>query len=144
MALGTVASRFFDARSRQHDKETSTVSRTKEPFNPFYAVLLVAGILFAITACAYGVMAFKGLGTGPLVDDSPSGQGLLAFLDRYGVLLLTAELLVLGIATGGVIGWDQWAMGRSAANQHGARSRAGSPSETADARPAAGQTGDPR
>ena len=33
--------------------------RSSKFANPFYALLLVAGIAFALTATAYGVMAFR-------------------------------------------------------------------------------------
>lgn len=107
MALGTVASRFFLAHQRVLAIGIAVVAKVKEPFNPFYAVLLLAGLLFAVSACAYGVMAFTALRNGPIVDGPSSGQQLLVFLDDHGGKLLTSELVLLGIATVGVIGWDQ-------------------------------------
>ena len=29
--------------------------------NPFYFLLMVAGVIFCVTACAYGVMTVRGL-----------------------------------------------------------------------------------
>ena len=34
-------------------------ARSKKSANPFYGLLVVAGIAFALTATAYGVMAFR-------------------------------------------------------------------------------------
>lgn len=90
-----------------------SVAKTKQPFNPFYALLLVAGILFAVSACAYGVMAFTAVKNGRIVEGPSSSQRLLVFLDDHGGKLLTGELLVLAIATVGVMYWDQRAAGRS-------------------------------
>jgi hypothetical protein len=93
------------------------VAKVKEPFNPFYAVLLVAGIVFAVTASAYGVMAITALRKGPIVRGESAGARLLVFLDEHGATLLTGELILLGIATVGVIGWDQVATSRAAARE---------------------------
>ena len=37
------------------------MSPRKKHVNPFYIVLVVAGLVFLLTACAYGVMAVKQL-----------------------------------------------------------------------------------
>ncbi len=63
--------------------------------NPFYALLVVFGIAFTITAAAYFVMALRGnktrtTGVGYAEDESP--RGLLVFLDRHGVTLMAGEL----------------------------------------------------
>ena len=83
------------------------MARGRQRTNPFYALLVAAGIAFSVTATAYFVMALKGndCAAAVAVRDSP---GLLAFLDRHGAKLLTAELLVLGVATFGAIGTDNW------------------------------------
>jgi hypothetical protein len=60
--------------------------------NPFYALLLVAGLAFVVTACAYGVMTY--LGTRGQVPES----GLLVFLARHGVWLLLVEVAVVFVA----------------------------------------------
>lgn len=97
------------------------MAKKKEPFNPFYALLLVAGFLFAITAFAYGVMSFTALHKGPIVAGPDSGQQLLVFLDQHGGMLMMGELVVLGIATVGVIGWDQIATSRASAREEANR-----------------------
>lgn len=89
------------------------MAKVKEPFNPFYALLLVAGILFSVSATAYGVMAFTAVRKGPIVEGPSSGQRLLVFLDDHGGKLLTGELIVLAIATVGVMFWDQRATSRA-------------------------------
>jgi hypothetical protein len=83
-------------------------------FNPFYALLLVAGVVFAITACAYGVMAARFVEPAAASTPSSSGQGLLNFLDRHGFTLLLVELLVLAAATFAAIGTDEYWTRRAA------------------------------
>jgi hypothetical protein len=73
----------------------------KEPVNPFYVVLLLAGIVFFISACAYGMMAYRGVAA-----PQEAAGGLLAFLQRHGGKLLAAELAVLALATAGAIWLD--------------------------------------
>lgn len=69
----------------------------KRPFaNPFYALLLVVGVAFLLTATSYGVMAFRDVQGHSAVD---SGSGLMPFLDRYGGLLMGIELAVLVVAS---------------------------------------------
>lgn len=67
----------------------------KKPTNPFYAVLVVAGVAFTITACAYGVMTVRGMRGAT----EPAASGLISFLERHGFRLLMIELGVLAIAT---------------------------------------------
>ena len=82
------------------------VSKSKEPFNPFYAVLIVVGTVFAITACAYGMMAVVKLE--PAGDGvSPTG-GLIGFMDRHGVTVMMVELGLLAVATFAAIGTDDY------------------------------------
>ncbi|HEX3657282.1 MAG TPA: hypothetical protein VHV55_15950 [Pirellulales bacterium] len=73
--------------------------------NPFYVLLVIVGIAFAITACAYGVMTFSELrGSVPA-----AGRGaLVAFMKRHGTMLLAGELLVLAVATTGAIATDRF------------------------------------
>jgi len=75
----------------------------KQPVNPFYSALVVVGVLFAITACAYGVMTVRGL-----EPRNADEGGLIGFLDAYGVWVMLAELLVLGILTVAAIGTDEY------------------------------------
>lgn len=87
-----------------------------KPFNPFYPALVVVGTAFAITACAYGVMTVRKLDPAA-VDD----QGLIQFLDEYGLALLIGQLVLLGLFTFAAIGtddyWTRRAAAKSAASQ---------------------------
>jgi hypothetical protein len=89
------------------------VARPKRFSNPFYAVLLVVGVIFSITACAYCVMAFRAVTSTQAAQVSPSGEGLMQFLDRCGLWLMVGEIIVLAIATVGAIGTDDYWMKRN-------------------------------
>lgn len=79
----------------------------KQTSNPFYSVLLVAGVAFALTACAYGVMIVHKLEPGRVAPASTSGTGVIDFMDDHGAAIMIVELVVLAIATGAAIGTDR-------------------------------------
>ena len=83
-----------------------------KPFNPFYAGLVVVGTAFAITACAYGVMTVRMLN-----PRAEGDQGLIQFLDDYGLAILIAELALLAVLTFAAIGTDDYWTRRAAKNQ---------------------------
>jgi hypothetical protein len=83
------------------------MAKRLEAINPFYIVLVVVGILFALTACAYGVMALRAVAVRS-GEASASGQSLMQFLDRYGMWVMIGELAVLALATFGAIGTDDY------------------------------------
>lgn len=72
---------------------------TRKASNPFYVLLVLAGILFCVTACAYGVMTVRHLNESRDVDVVESDHPLLRFLDEYGFPTIIAELAVLGLTT---------------------------------------------
>lgn len=80
------------------------MARRSGPINPFFIVLVIAGIVFAVTACAYGVMTFLAMQAG-YADEKPA---LLAFLEEHGSTLLAIELAVLAVATFAAIGTDSF------------------------------------
>ncbi len=71
--------------------------------NPFYAALLVVGVAFAITACAYGVMTVRGLD--PRMADE---QGLVGLMRQHGLAILVVELVLLAVLTAAAIGTDEY------------------------------------
>lgn len=79
-----------------------------EAFNPFYALLVVVGTLFVLTACAYCVMAVRAIhdDAGPVATAETAG--LLDWLDRHGIALMSGELAVLGLATVGAMTTDPY------------------------------------
>ena len=89
------------------------MAKAQAPVNPFYVLVAVFGVVFVITACAYGTMAYRAIA--PAVDAQARGQGLMGFLDRYGMQLLGIELAVLGAASLGAMWLDQVRSRREAA-----------------------------
>jgi len=75
--------------------------------NPFYALLVVVGIAFVVTATAYGVMAFRN--TKALTTPAPQdGHPLMNWLNEHGNTLLMLELTLLAIGTCGAIATDDY------------------------------------
>jgi hypothetical protein len=88
--------------------------------NPFYRALLAVGVVFAISACAYGVMTVRGLD--PRLADE---QGLMGLMNQHGLTILVVELVLLGILTVAAIGsddfWRRRAEARSRESGNGER-----------------------
>jgi hypothetical protein len=82
------------------------VAKIKQPFNPFYILVVAVGVVFFVTAFAYGAMTYLAI--------QPAGAGkvgsheLWNFLDRHGVRLLGAELGLLAGATYGAMWLDAY------------------------------------
>jgi hypothetical protein len=78
----------------------------KKPVNPFYVLLVILGIIFGITACAYGVMTVKmstveGIA---MASDVP----VMKFLNDHGLTVLLVELALLGVACFAAMGTDSY------------------------------------
>jgi hypothetical protein len=84
------------------------VAKGKKATNPFYIVLVVVGIGFFVTACAYGVMAFRADRLGRAAQQDAASNGLMGVLQQHGGQILTVELLLLGVATFAAIASDSY------------------------------------
>jgi len=87
------------------------MSKSKEPANPFYVLVVIASVVFVITACGYGTMTYRAIAPG-------AGQGaneheLMKFLDEYGMQFMAGELLLLGACTFGAMWLDRFRAGQS-------------------------------
>lgn len=82
------------------------MAKAREPVNPFYVLLVLLGIVFLVTACAYGVMAYRALS--PEVARQAKPHPLTEFLDDHGVELLGGELALLAVASFAAMGLDRW------------------------------------
>lgn len=79
----------------------------KKSANPFYALLVVLGLAFVVTAAAYGVMATRearAAATGQAVAD----HALMRWMHEHGDAMLLAELGLLAVCTFGAIGTDDF------------------------------------
>jgi hypothetical protein len=62
-----------------------------KPSNPFYVALLVAGVAFALTSCAFVVMMRASH------EQQIEASGLSRLMDRHGVSIMAIELAVLAV-----------------------------------------------
>jgi hypothetical protein len=74
--------------------------------NPFYAALVLLGVAFTVTACAYAVMTYRALDV--RLESAAEKNGLMSVLSSHGAAILGIEVLLLAIATVGAIGLDQY------------------------------------
>jgi hypothetical protein len=76
--------------------------------NPFYALVLLAGAAFTITACAYGWMTYLSTQRPtPAAAAVASQSTLLPFLREHGSRLLFVELAVLSLASVAALATDR-------------------------------------
>ena len=76
--------------------------------NPFYPLLVIAGLLFALTACSYGALMVNLLQPDRAAEIRESTGGYFAWLDRYGMMAMCWELGFLAIFTFLAIGTDDY------------------------------------
>jgi hypothetical protein len=79
------------------------MAKSKQPSNPFYAGLVLFGVAFTVTACAYAVMTYRAL---DVRLDSAAESGFMSLLANHGAAIMGVEVLLLSIATVGAIGLD--------------------------------------
>ena len=87
------------------------MQRSQKFANPFYGLLVAAGIVFALTAICYGVMAFRDARPPAAADELvavPADHPLLVWMSRHGEAALLAELAFLAVFTIAAIGTDQY------------------------------------
>jgi hypothetical protein len=77
---------------------------TRQLANPFYVLLLVVGVAFALTASAYGWSARLKLDP----DTFDRNAAFIAVVDRYGMLSMIVELALLTALTFLAIGTDEF------------------------------------
>jgi len=99
--------------------------------NPFYVLLVITGLAFAITACGFGVMTFTDVHGPELLDAAQQESAgrmvkhpLFVFLDEHGTKTMLVELAILAVATIGCIAADSWMDSRQLEPDPKDRSRA--------------------
>jgi hypothetical protein len=76
--------------------------------NPFYALLVVAGVAFVVTAAAYCVMAYREREAVVTADAIEGEHPLMVWMRQNGTTALLTELGILALATLGAIGTDDY------------------------------------
>lgn len=85
------------------------MQRSDKFVNPFYGLLVIAGIAFSMTAVCYGVMAFRAARPTPAADGKANDQHpLLVWMSKHGEKTLLIELAFLAAFTFGAIGTDDF------------------------------------
>ena len=94
------------------------MKRSHKFSNPFYGLLLMAGIAFALTATAYGVMAFRDRETSRTAAETATAASvehpLMSWMSQHGEAALMTELALLALCTFGAIGTDDYWQRRKA------------------------------
>jgi hypothetical protein len=80
---------------------------TKKTFNPFYVLLIPAGLVFAVTAFAYGYMAFQAVNAIRAEAGAHAGHPLFQWLRAHGDAALLIELALLAVLTVAAIATDK-------------------------------------
>lgn len=102
------------------------MARRHAAVNPFYVLVVVFGIAFALTASAYTVMTFKAML--PAAPDR-DGDVKVDFLDRHGGQVMAFELGLLAVATVAAMATDRFSM-RRACDEYQARQTRESPDQS--------------
>lgn len=84
------------------------MARLQTRSNPFYVMLVLVGVAFAITAFAYCVMAFRAIAPADATAASTSGTRLMQWLDTNGLRLMLAELTLLAVACFAAMATDRY------------------------------------
>lgn len=92
----------------------------KKLVNPLYPVVVLSGVAFTLTACAYGILMVRA--QDPRSAGTVGASPLLAFLDKNGFVLLMAELAVLTIAGVAAMATDDyWTARRNSSSKQSAK-----------------------
>lgn len=86
------------------------MSKRSQPANPFYVLVVLVGILFTLTACSYGVMAFRRMQAS--AADQPE-SGLLVLLEERGMQIMAVEVALLAVVSIAAMGSDRYWTARS-------------------------------
>lgn len=84
--------------------------QSSEPRNPLYVLLLVASLVFVVTAFAYGVVPVledKAIAAGEMPPPSPWRKALREDGWRW-LLYEVAVMVTLGLASMGLDRWRRW------------------------------------
>jgi hypothetical protein len=96
-----------------------SVRRSNKFANPFYGLLLVAGLVFAVTSAAYCVMVVRESRAAAALSasDAPPAHALIVWISRHGDAALFGELAMLAVCTVAAIGTDSYWQRRAASQR---------------------------
>ena len=79
----------------------------KKRLNPFYILLVPTGLVFVVTAFAYGYMAFQAVNAVRADAGLHAGHPLFQWMRAHGDAAMLIELAVLAVLTVGAIATDK-------------------------------------
>jgi hypothetical protein len=80
----------------------------RKRINPFYALLVPAGFVFAVTAFAYGYMAFQAVNAVRSQANAHAGHPLYRWLRAYGDEAMLIQLAILAVLTIAALATDRY------------------------------------
>jgi hypothetical protein len=89
----------------------------RRTIQPLYLLVCVLGIVFTVTACAYGVMMFRQQRTADAYAADKPGDGTMRLLRDHGGKVLGAELALLAAACVAAMASDSRQFRRDAAEK---------------------------
>lgn len=78
----------------------------KKPANPFYVLLVIVGVVFGLTACAYGVMTVKMSTAAGIAENA--GSPIVQFLSKHGLTVLMVQIALLALTTFAAMATDSY------------------------------------
>ena len=89
--------------------------RSIKSANPFYALLIVAGIAFAMTAMLFGVMTLRESRAAYATEatPAPAEHPLMTWMHLHGDRALMIEIALLAVGTVGAIATDSYWQSRA-------------------------------
>jgi hypothetical protein len=100
--------------------------RRSEKFaNPFYILVVLAGLSFALTALAYGVMVVRANAAVRTATEAemPRRHPLMEWMKQHGEAALLCELGLLAVGAFGAIATDEFWQRRAAAQRKSRQSK---------------------
>lgn len=86
-------------QGREHSEFSRATVTEKRRNHPSYFVVVVLGVLFTVSACAYGVMSFRASRGGDAYSATESDAGLMRLMRERGGTILAVEIVLLAIAS---------------------------------------------
>jgi hypothetical protein len=84
------------------------VASERRRFNIFYALLLVVGVAFCLTACSYFVLALRDVRTVQFgATTAPARTSFMDFIDQHAVKLMAGQIVALAVLTVAAITTDR-------------------------------------
>jgi hypothetical protein len=89
----------------------------RKTFNPFYPLVVLVGVAFTVTACAYGWMVYISRQHDPQAIAAAQDSKMLPWLREHGETLLMGEVVGLVVVSVAAMATDRYWSGRETPNE---------------------------